>query len=129
MTKYSTRKPNNRTDSTDREGTKNLFLNGWTKAGQLKYNELMEKIRNDRCNYGDAFDKGFLKFCKQMAEKALEKRPAKRKRSVAYVQIVLDHNIPPVKAENNTLEIQEQIKNTNQEMGNWVCDTLDENLI
>ena len=59
--------------SNRRQVTKNLFLNGWTKDGQVKFNDLMVKIRDDRKNYGTAFDKRFMKFCKHMREKALAK--------------------------------------------------------
>ena len=55
-------------------------MNGWTKDGQEKFNNLMVKICNDQVNCGEAFDKRFMKFCKHMAEKALTKRaPRKRK--------------------------------------------------
>ena len=66
--RYSTKRTNNnnnnRRDPVNREGTKNLLLNGWTKEGQLMYNKQMVKIRDDRHNYGVAFYKNFLNFCK-----------------------------------------------------------------
>ena len=56
-----------------------MFLNGWTKEGQQKFNDLMKKVRDDRADYGAAFDSNFMKFCKQMEEDALQKKPKKKK--------------------------------------------------
>ena len=127
--RYSTKKPKGpETDTVDRAGTKNLFLNGWTKAGQLKYNDLMIKIREDRHNYGEAFDKSFLRFCKLMAEKALEKRPKKKKR-LESVPIYSDHTIPPMDLRNMDEETKNQIKATNEQIETWECATLDANMI
>lgn len=89
---------------------------GWSTQVVLKYNEIMKKIRDDQHNYGEAFDKGCMQFCKQTVEKALEKRPSKRKRSAEYIQIYSDNNIPHIKQENTTDEIREQIKITNDEI-------------
>ena len=130
--KYSSRKEKNGNGPVTSEtkvGTKNLFLNGWTKEGQLMFNELMVKIRDDRHNYGEAFDKRFMKFCKQMEEKAQSKKLRKKRKHQDCIQIYSDNTIPPMKMENMTEDDKEQIKATNEEMQNWECEALDANFI
>ena len=132
--RYSTKKRKKRdgsedeNDKVDRTGTKNLFLNGWTKEGQTMFNKLMEKIRDDQADYGAAFDSNFMKFCKQMEEDALQKKP-KKKKLPESIQIYSEHNIPPRDVANMTQEFMNQVKNTNEEMQQWKCDPLDPNFI
>ena len=132
--RYSTKKRKKRdgtedtSDPVDRTGTNNVFLNGWTKEGQEKYNKLMEKIREDRADYGAAFDANFMKFCKQMEENALQKRPKKKKPSES-VHVYSEHDIPPRDTENMTPEVMSQIKNSNEQIQQWECDPLDLNFI
>jgi len=117
-------------ESSDRrEGTKNLFLNGWTKDGQEKFNDLMVKIRNDQVNYGEAFDKRFMKFCKHMAEQALAKRAPRKRKRAECVQIYSDNNIPPMDTRNMMEEVKNQIKATSYKVETWECEALDVNFI
>ena len=90
-------------------------MNGWTRDGQEKYNDLMVKVRNDRVNYGKAFDNCFLKFCRQMEEKSLLKSPKKRKRA-EVIPIYLDNTIPEMNRENWTDEFKNQVRTTNEEI-------------
>ena len=106
-----------------RVGTKNLFMNGWTRDGQKKYNDLMLIIRKDRHYYAEEFDKGFTRFCKKMEKMALEKKPAKRKRTDA-IDVYSGLNLPAMNLANVTQEAANQIKATNEEIKTWECDEL-----
>ena len=88
----------------------------------------MKKVRDDRADYGAAFDSNFMKFCKQMEEDALQKKP-KKKKLPESVQIYSEHNIPPRDVANMTQEFMNQVKNTNEEMQQWKYDPLDPNFI
>ena len=92
------------------------------------YNKLMVKIRDNRHNYGAAFDKNFLKFCKKQAEKELSKRPKKKKRYES-VPIYSEHTVPPMDLQNVTQDTMNQLKATNEQIENWECEALDTNLI
>ena len=93
------------------------------------FNELMVKIRDDRHNYGEAFDKRFMKFCKQMEEIAQSKKLRKKRKHQDCIQIYSDNTIPPMKIENMTENDKEQIKATNEEMQNWECEAMDAKFI
>lgn len=128
---YSTRKRKMRngqedtTDKTNREGTKNVFLNGWTVEGQKMFNDLMMKIRDDRADYGTAFDERFLKFCQKMEEdNALQRKPKKKKSATETVHVYSEHNIPPRNTGNLTEEFKNQIKTTNEDIQKWKCDAM-----
>ena len=132
LLRYSTRKRMN-VDGLERSDrkqvTKNLFLNGWTKDGQVKFNNLMVKIHDDRVNYSVAFYKRFMKFCKHMEEKAPSKKAPRKRKHEECVLIYSDNNIPPMDMRNMTEDVMNQIKATNKEMENWECEALGVNFI
>ena len=95
----------------------------------MKFNNLMVKVHNNQVNYGAAFNKRFMKFCKHMAEKALAKRTPKKRKCKECVQIYLDNSIPPMDMRNMTEDVKNQIKATNEETKNWEFEVLDVNFI